>query len=205
MSVTSTLIQATNLVLLISNSDADVRKFIVWQDDGEDLKEVLSGLEIVRIALEDNAKIFEHPLETGAVITDHIIYNPKNVAIQAYISNDDEETLLELETLYLSGASLKIQAGNKIIDKVVIAGKPNEITGTVFDKTLYSINFKEAQEVTPAYTAYTARKKSTKSASNAPRVNYGTKKADNRTEAAKFFDEGTSAVNSFIKKFKTST
>ena len=92
------------------------------------------------------------PLETGVVITDHIIYNPKNVSIQAYISNDDEETLLELETLYLSGASLKIRAENQIIDKVVIAGKPNEITGTVFDKTLYSINFKETQEVTPAYT-----------------------------------------------------
>lgn len=190
MSLTSTLIQATNLVLLISNSDADVRKFIVWQDDGEDLKEVLSGLKIVRIALEDNAKIFEHPLETGAVITDHIIYNPKNVAIQAYISNDDEETLLELDTLYLSGASLKIQAGNKIIDKVVIAGNPNEITGTVFDKTLYSINFKETQEVTPAYTAYTASKKSTKAASSAPRVNYGTKQAKETSDLYSAFFGG---------------
>ena len=173
MGIVSTLIQATNLVLLVSNTNADVRKFIVWQDDNE----VLSGLQIVRIALDDNAKLFEHPLETGAVITDHIIYEPKRVAIQAYISDDDSSTLEELETLYLSGASLKIRAGNKIIDKVVIAGKPKEINGSVFDKTLYSINFKEAQEVTPVYTSGGMTTGKTASASSASRVNTGTKQA----------------------------
>ena len=173
MGIASTLIQATNLVLLISNSNADMRRFIVWQDDNE----VLSGLQIVRIALEDNAKIFEHPIETGAVITDHQIYEPKTTVIQAYISNDDSETLEELENLYLSGASLKIRAGNKIIENVVISGKPNEIDGTKFDKTLYSITFREVQEVMPVYTAKTVSVKNVKSASSAARVNSGTKKA----------------------------
>lgn len=186
--ILSTLIQATNLVLLISNSsDADMRKFIIWQidEDNEKKQEVLTGLQITRVTLEDNVKIFEHPLETGAVVADHMIYNPKTAIIQAYISNDDAETLQELETLYLSGASLKMRAGNKIIDKVVIAGKPIEINGAVFDKTLYSIKFQEVTEVTPAYTTYTASKK-VSYASNTSRVNYGVKKAENKTQSLKF-------------------
>lgn len=173
MKIGSTLIQATNLVLLIANTGADMRKFIVWRTDGTSPVEVLSGLEITRIAVEDTAKVFEHPLETGAVVVDHEVFEPKSAALQAYISNDDANTLKELEYLYLSGATLRIRAGNKIIDKVVINQKPYEITGGVFDKTLYSITFKEAQEVSPTYTALPKAR----NASNTSRVNSGVKQA----------------------------
>ena len=173
MNLGATLIQATNLVLLIANTGADIRKFIVWRTDGNSPVEVLSKLEISRIAVEDSAKVFEHPIESGAVIVDYEVFEPKSVTIQAYISNDDASTLKELEYLYLSGAELRIRAGNKIIDKVVINSKPYEITGSVFDKTLYSINFREAQEVSPVYTNLPKAQ----NASNTSRVNSGVKQA----------------------------
>lgn len=173
MKIGSTLIQATNLVLLIANTGTDMRKFIIWRTDGTSPVEVLSKLEITRIAVEDVAKVFEHPLETGAVIIDHEVFEPKTAIIQAYISNDDANTLKELEYLYLSGVTLRIRAGNKIIDKVVINQKPYEITGSVFDKTLYSISFKEAQEVSPTYTALPKAR----NASNTSRINSGVKQA----------------------------
>lgn len=175
MNIGSTLVQATNLVLLIANSNADVRKFIVWKKDGENLTEVLANMQIERIAVEDSAKVFEHPIETGAVIVDHEIFEPKRVTIQAYISNDDMTTLKELEQLYLSGTVLTIRAQNKVLDKVIISGKPHEITGAVFDKTMYSIPFREAQEVTPTYAKTPASKVTNKS--NASRVNSGVKQA----------------------------
>lgn len=175
MNIGSTLIQATNLVLLISNSNADVRKFVVWKKDGDKLTEVLQDMQIERIAVEDTAKVFEHPLETGAVIVDHEIFEPKRATIQAYIANDDMMTLKQLEQLYLSGTILTIRAQNKVIDKVIIASKPHEITGQVFDKTLYSISFREAQEVTPTYAKMPSQKVRRKA--NASRVNTGAKQA----------------------------
>jgi hypothetical protein len=175
MNIGSTLIQATNLVLLISNSNADVRKFVVWTKVGENLTEVLQNMQIERIAVEDTAKVFEHPLETGAVIVDHEIFEPKRATIQAYIANDDMMTLKQLEQLYLSGTILTIRAQNKVIDKVIIASKPHEITGQVFDKTLYSISFREAQEVTPTYAKMPPQKVRRKA--NASRVNSGVKQA----------------------------
>ena len=179
MKIGATLVQATNLIILLANNRSDMRKFVIWQKEGENLTEVLTGLQITRIAFEDNAKLFEHPIETGAVITDHEIFDPCKVVIQAYISNDDASTLTELEQLYLSGTPLKIRAGNKIIPKAIIASKPFEINGTIFDKTLYSIAFKEYFEVTPTYSKMPPRKVRKKA--NASRVNKGVKQAKKRS------------------------
>lgn len=181
MNIGSTLVQATNLVLLISNSNADVRKFVVWKKDGKNLTEVLQNMQIERIAVEDTAKVFEHPLETGAVIVDHEVFEPKRATIQAYIANDDRTTLTQLKQLYLSGTILTIRAQNKVIDKVIIASNPHEITGQVFDKTLYSISFREAQEVSPTYAKMPPQKVRNKA--NASRVNSGVKQAKKQKQS----------------------
>ena len=179
MKLGATLVQATNLIILLANNNSDMRKFIIWRKDEENLTEVLTGLQITRIAIEDNAKLFEHPIETGAVITDHEIFDPNRGVIQAYISNDDAETLTELMQLYKSGTPLKIRAGNQIIPKALIASKPFEINGAVFDKTLYSISFKEYYEVTPTDSKMPPRKVRNKA--NASRVNKGMKQAKKRS------------------------
>lgn len=175
MNLGATLVQATNLIILLTSNNFDMRKFVIWQKEGNKLNEVLTGMQVSRIAFEDNAKLFEHPIETGVVITDHEIFEPKRVVIQAYISNDDETTLTELEQLYLSGSPLKIRAGNKIIEKAIIASKPFEINGAIFDKTLYNIAFRGYLEVTPTYSKMPPRKVQKKA--NASRVNSGVKQA----------------------------
>ena len=162
---TASLIQAVNIVLLVNNSGQDTSKFTVWQDENV----VLSGLDVVRVSVEDRAKLFEHPIETEAVVTDHEIFDPAQINIQAYISISDTTTLTELEQLYLGGTVLQIRAGNKIIDKAVISARPFEISSSAFDKTLYNISFKEIQTVTSTYVAMS----SAASASDVSTVNSG--------------------------------
>ncbi len=162
---TASIIQAVNIVLLVGNSTQDTSKFNVWQDETP----VLSGLGVVRVTVEDRAKLFEHPIETGAVVTDHEIFDPAQINIQAYISISDTSTLTELEQLYLAGTVLKVRAGNKIIEKAVISARPFEISASVFDKTLYNISFKEVQTVTSTYVAMS----SASSASDVSTVNSG--------------------------------
>ena len=169
------LLQATNLILLMSNTEGEAKKFQLWTKEGDDLNEVLPNLEITRVAVEDQAKIFEHPLETGSVIVDHMILEPQQATIQAYISIDDDETLRTLEQFYLSGTKLTMRAENKIIDNVIIKSKPKEITSSVLDKTLYSITFRQAEEVEPMYVAMPPKKVANKATSS--RVNSGIKQA----------------------------
>lgn len=171
----ATLIQATNIILLLKDSNFDIRKFVAWRIDKDKPEEVLSGLQILDITFEDSIKLFEHPIETGAVVTDHMIIDPNQVSIQAYISNDDAETLKELEYLCLNGIPLKLRVQNKIIPRTVIKGKPFKVSGAYFDKSPYNISFREEQEVMPVYTAMPPQKVRNKT--NSSRVNSGVKQA----------------------------
>lgn len=173
MNIGATLIQATNLVLLLLNSNTDTRKFVVWQETDNKQSEVLTGLEVIDVSVEDSAQLFEHPIESGAVITDHIIFNPKRVSISAFISLDDRTTLEELMNFYLNGKGLTIRAENQIIKNAVIENKPFKLDAEHFNKTLYTISFKEAQEVIPTYVGLPK----SRNKANSSRVNSGTKQA----------------------------
>ena len=175
MTQSTGLQQPTNLVLLMQNTDNNVKKFQLFARNDDKIVEVLPKLEITRISDEDSIKLFEHPLETGTVIIDHGILEPKQVSIQAYISINDDETLRDLEQLYLSMTKMTLRSESKIIDNVVIKSKPKEITSSVLDKTLYSITFREAQEVEPVYVAMPPRKVTKKATSS--KVNSGVKQA----------------------------
>lgn len=104
-----------------------------------------------------------------------MIIEPAQVSLRAYISNDDVETLKELEYLHLNGISLKIRVQNKVLPRVVIKDKPFQVDGGHFDKTPYSITFREEQEVTPVYVSMSPTK--VRRASNSSRVNSGVKQA----------------------------
>lgn len=163
----STLLSYTNIVLLVSSLGTGIKKFAAYDGDNE----VLTGLEIVHINTDISAKLFEHPLENGAVISDHRILNPEIISLNAYISLDDRETLRELNYYYVSGKPLKVRAGNEVINNAYIENKPFEISGSCLDKTLYSISFKEAQEITPVYVGLSNSRR----ASDTSRVNSGQK------------------------------
>lgn len=167
MSALSTLLSYTNIVLLVTSRAGGLKKFVAY-DGG---KEVLTGLEIFKCNADVSAKLFEHPIETGAVIADHRILNPTGISLQVYIAINDELTLKELSYYYTSGTPLKIRAGNDVINNAYIDTKPFELSGSCIDKTLYSISFKEAQEITPVYVGL----KNSRRKSNASRVNSGQK------------------------------
>lgn len=171
----------TNLVLFMNNDSPDTRKFIVWNMEGEKPQEVLSALQITRIGVEIQKKVFEHPLENGASIVDYEILEPKKATIQAYIAVDDLTTLSELEKLYIQGTLLRVRAENRIINNMVISAQPHEITGGIIDKSLYSISMKEADFVSPQYVSMPAAK----SKKNVSRVNSGIKQTTNKTAEKK--------------------
>ena len=180
----------TNLVLLIPNNEVDTRKFIVWNIENAKPIEVLANLQIDRIAVELQKKMFEHPLENGVTIVDYEVLEPKKASIQAYIGVDDNTTLTELEQLYLNGTRLRLRAENRILENMIVASQPYEITGSMIDKTLYSISFKQADFVMPQYVGMP----NAKNKSNTSRVNSGIKQAQNKTNEKK----NSSWLNSLI-------
>jgi len=181
MSILTSLIKITNIVLLLRNTVTDNRKFVVWKIDDKNPSEVFQSLQITKITTDKKMKLFEHPIETGAVIVDHEIEDPTAVSIEALISIDAQAVLTEIENLYNDGTKLRIRANNRIMENMVINALPEEITSEIFDKTRYSIGFRQALEVSPQYVAMPAAKKK----SNTSRINSGRKQTANKTAEQK--------------------
>lgn len=171
--ILSSIISYTNLVLTLLSPNQDLRKFIAWNIEGSEPVEVLQNLQIMRITVENQKKIFEHPIENGLTIADHEVLEPQGLSLEAYIAIDDASTLNELTQLYMNGTKLKIRADNRVLNNMVISAQPSEITGAIFDKTKYQINFKQALEVTPQYIAMPKAKKP----ANKSRVDTGASQA----------------------------
>lgn len=175
LNAATSLIQVTNIVLLLGGESSDVRKFVAWRIDKDKPQEVLSGLQVTNANLEDTIRLFEHPIETGATITDHMIVDPNTAIVEAMIANDDATTLKELEYLCLNGIPLKLRVNNKIVPRAVVKDKPFALSAETFDKTKYNITFRQEEEVDPVYTSMPPKKVTNKA--NASRINSGVKQA----------------------------
>ena len=176
-------LSAETNVILESGENGEKGKFQLWVQKDNKIQEVLSKLELFRINLDDQIKIFEHPLETGTVIVDHMILEPKQANIQAYISLDDDKTLRQLEQLYLTGEKMTLRSENNVIENAIIKSKPREVVSGVLDKTLYSIVFREVEEKEPVYVSMPPRKVANTGASS--RVNSGVKQAQTTKQVKK--------------------
>lgn len=167
MPVLSTILSYTNIVLTVTSLNSGLKKFAAF--DGS--REVLKGFMMPDFSVDISANMFEHPLESGAVVADHRILNPKKISVTAYISLDDITTLKELNYYYLTSTPLKIRAENYVINNAYIENQPFKVSGSCIDKTQYTITFKEAEEISPVYIGMSkARNKS-----NSSRVNSGQK------------------------------
>ena len=169
MSITATLLSYANIVLTLSNYQADTRRFVVYNSKKE---EVLRNLSSSDIGIEDTSNLMEHPTESGVTIVDHRVINPVTISATLYIPKDDSITLKEIEYLYLTCEPLTIRAENKIIKD-----KPFKITANMFDTTMYTLNFKKALEVLPVYIGMKNAPKQSRSS-----VNSGVKQAKKVSE-----------------------
>ena len=173
MSILATIISYTNLVISLLNPNQDLRKIIIWNTDGSEPVEVLQNLHISRVSVENQKKLFEHPIENGLTIVDHEVLEPQAISLEAYIAIDDSALLNELTELYMNGTKLKIRADNRVLNNMIVESQPSEITSDIFDYTKYTIRFKQALEVMPQYVAMQSAKK----ASNKSRVDTGASQA----------------------------
>lgn len=172
MNILASLIQLTNKVLVLSNEGTIIKKFVAYSDNNP----ILEELEILSSDIQDESEMFQHPIESGASITDSRILTPNIVNINALISYDDSETLTDLENLYINATPLKIRAGNKVIDKAIISAKPNAIDSERWDKSAYDIVFSEYFEVSPVY----VEMPKSANKSSVSRVHSGIKKSTNK-------------------------
>ena len=119
----------------------------------QDYTQVFRGGRPIKAVVKENSKLMEHPIETGAVVTDHRIVLPVEIELSLILTpNEYRETYNQIRQLYNEGTLLIVQTRSGIYENQLIQGLPHEEDPTIFDTITLALSLKQVQMVTAQYT-----------------------------------------------------
>src|SRR5574340_1350031 len=97
------------------------------------------------------ADIMEHPLETGAVIADHIVFQPIEIELPLLCIGElaYRSTYAAIRATFNAGTLLTIRTRTGSYPNMVITDLPHDETPDVFDGVAIRLRLREARFVTP--------------------------------------------------------
>jgi hypothetical protein len=105
------------------------------------------------------AKVMEHPLETGQIISDYKVILPTEIGLRMFvILGDYTNVYQEIKKLFENSELLTIQSKVNVFDNMIISEMPHEERPETFDAIILYIKFKQVQTVsqTPSFAAESA-------------------------------------------------
>jgi hypothetical protein len=96
----------------------------------------------------------EHPLETGATITDHRIILPVNIELSLILASEDYRAVYQqVRDLFNKGDLLTVQTRVDSFPSMLIEKMPHDETPELYDGVALALSLKEAHFVTPQFSA----------------------------------------------------
>lgn len=115
-------------------------------------KQVFPEARPIKVVVKEEAKLMDHPVETGAVITDHRIILQVEIEISLIIQAINYRDVYQaIKQLYLQGTLLTVQTKADLYSNQIITGLPHEENPDTFDTLVIALKMKEVQFVTPQY------------------------------------------------------
>lgn len=118
----------------------------------QDFNQVFAQARPLKVVVKEEAKVMEHPVENGTIITDHRIILPVEIELSMLIRNADYPDVYQaIRQFYLNATLLVVQTKVGIYDNQMIASMPHEEDPEHFDTITLALKFKQVQFVTPVY------------------------------------------------------
>lgn len=109
-----------------------------------DFEQVFPLARPIKCLVDENAKAMEHPVETGTVITDHIIYQPNEIELQMILPPDEYRSVYQqIKQLYRTSTIMSVQTRATTYDNMYIYRMPHEENPDFYDTILLSIRMRE--------------------------------------------------------------
>ena len=189
---------SANLVLRVIGLATDTKTVAIYKDG----KEVLAGnfllaSSIMSCNVIDDSKMCEHPIESGAVITDHKIFNPVEIDIRLSLPNYIYDSVYEeLRQIYEESPKLKIKTKVGWYDNMVLQALPHEEKPENFDRIVFDLHFKEVKEIQPKYIKLPENK--VKNAQNSTTKKVGNN-ATNSKKKTSILKQGVNGIKGLFK------
>lgn len=118
---------------------------------GPGFSPMFSAARPLTASVYEDAKLMEHPLETGAVIADHIVFNPTEIDLPMACVGElaYRSTYATIRGAFNAGTLLTVRTRTGVYSNMVIMEIPHEETPNAFDAITMRIRLREARFVTP--------------------------------------------------------
>lgn len=125
----------------------------------ETFEQMFVGAQPMKLYARVEAKVAEHPIETGATIVDHRVILPVELELSLFIEADNYRSVyLQLRAAFLAGTLLIVQSKASSYQSLQMVSMPHEENPETFDAITVSLRLKEAKFITAEYGTLPARK-----------------------------------------------
>jgi hypothetical protein len=123
-----------------------------------DFAQVFGKARAIKVSIGPGSKAMEHPLETGATVTDHRILLPVTAEMSLLLTSADYPAVYQqVSDLFKRGELLTVQTRVGSFASMLIEKMPHEETGEIMDGVALALSLKEAQFVQPQFSTLKVR------------------------------------------------
>lgn len=120
-----------------------------------DLTQVFERARAIKANIDRSSKAMEHPVETGATITDHRIVLPVNIELSLLLVSADYKVVYQqIRDLFTAGELLTVQTRADSFPDMLIEKMPHDESVDVYDGVALALTLKQAQFVQPQFSSF---------------------------------------------------
>lgn len=132
---------------LVPSASADV---VAIYDDN--FNQIFSGARPIKVTVTEIAKVMEHPIETGATITDHRVIQPVEIEMSMIITGAEYRSVYQqIRQIYQNATLLTVQTRTASYTDMLLNGIPHEEDPDYFDAIAIILKLKEVLFVTAQF------------------------------------------------------
>ena len=160
-----------NLILNIAGLLYREKAVSLYNENGQEL---LTSASIVSCSVNDTSKLMEHPIESGAVVSDYKIFNPVTATLTVALSQMEYSSeFAEVYSIYKSCKFVTLQTKTNVYQNLQILSLQHEANSQNVNRPSLVIQFKEALTVEAQFDSV----KTLKNAGSGNTKNLGSKQA----------------------------
>lgn len=112
----------------------------------QDFRQIFRRARAIKATIKEEAKLMEHPVENGAIITDHRIILPVEIELSLILTRDQfQDTYREIRQIYLNSTLVIVNTKTGVYKNQIIQAMPHDEDPETFDIIALSLKLKQVQ------------------------------------------------------------
>lgn len=117
-----------------------------------DFTQVFTPARAIKAVVKEQSKVMEHPIETGAIISDHRIILPVEIDLSLILASSNyQDVYAQIRQFYLNATLLTVQTKVGIYQNQLIQSLPHEEDPAMFNAITIALSLKQIVFVTAQY------------------------------------------------------